>query len=97
MTAQAQVFRDSHLWDGHWGTQMQCPAFRAKVEGRDPGDRCWWLGWEHQAVPGRPIRLVPGFVRPPCERGCGLWVLSWGWLAQELLQGKGQALRSPVP
>lgn len=27
---------------------MQCPAFRAKIEGRSPGDR--------------PIRLVSGFV-----------------------------------
>lgn len=45
------------------GSQMQCPAFRAKVEGVDPGDRCRWPSWECWAVHAG-LAGMPPWERP---------------------------------
>lgn len=56
---------------------MQGPAFRAKAEGRDPGDR--------------PIRLEPGFGGLPASFAMASGFPQRGRSAQELLEGTGRA------
>lgn len=74
VTAQAQVLRGSY-----WavGDPDAVPAFRAEVEGRDPGDR--------------PRRLVPALRRLPVSKAMASQLPPEGPSAQELHQGKGLA------